>query len=75
MMPQIENRMANDFVWENLERRKLNGAGYLNPRTGVFVSEENALEYMVEILKNDPDKAEDMMEYFYRNWEKEEQKR
>lgn len=73
MMQQIENRMVNNSVWENLETsKKLNGAGYQNPRTGVFVPEEDALDYMIDILKSDSDRADDVMEYFYGDWDKEE---
>lgn len=74
-MPEmIENRMVVDRLWENIEkgvREKLDGPGYFNSRTDVFVPEDSALDYMIEILKGDPDRAEDVMEYFYRNWIKE----
>ena len=72
MVHPVENRMVNDSVWENLEKKKLYGPGYYNPRTGVFVSEEKALDYMIDILKSDPDRADDVMEYFYENWVKED---
>lgn len=70
-MNAIENRMANNSLWENVEK-KLNGAGYYNPRSCVFVSKEDAFEYMLEILKGDLNRAEDIMEYFYENWIKED---
>ena len=70
MIMTIENRMVNDSVWENLEK-KTYGPGYLNPRTGVFVLEEKALDYMIDILKSDPSRADDVMECFYENWIKE----
>lgn len=65
-MLQIENRMVNDSVWERLEK-KLSRPGYYNPCMDVFVAKEDALEYMIEILKADPDRADDVMEYFYAN--------
>lgn len=70
-MNQIENRMVNNSVWESTEK-KLHGAGYYNQRTDIFVSEEKALDYMIEVLKSDPDRADDVMEYFYGDWVKEE---
>lgn len=74
-MPEmIENRMVVDRLWENIEkgvRENLNGPGYSNPITGVFVPEDSVLDYMIEILKGDPDRADDVMEYFYQNWIKE----
>lgn len=70
-MQTVENRIANNSVWVNLEK-KLNGSGYYNPRTGVFVAEQDAFEYMIEIIRGDPDRADDVMEYFYQNWIKED---
>lgn len=70
-MERLENRMVIDSVWGNLEKKKSYGPGYYNPRTGVFVPEEKALDYMIDILKGDPDRADDVMEHFYENWIKE----
>ena len=71
-MPEIvENRMLVDSEYENIEK-KLNGAGYYNPRTGVFVPETDALNYMIEILRIDLDTADEIMEHFYKNWIKED---
>lgn len=72
-MQRIENRMVNDSVWERLESsEKLNGKGYYNPNTGIFVPEEDAFDYMIESLKEDLDKADSAMEHFYANWVKED---
>lgn len=71
MLNQIENRMVRDSVWESAEK-KLTGPGYFNQRTGVFIAEADAFEYMIEICAGDPDKADEVMECFYADWIKED---
>ena len=81
-MERIENRMARDSVWNNLEKpceatEKLNGAGYLEIGTGNFVPEEDAFDYALErcLHGTEEDKQEFkemLVEWFYSNWIKED---
>lgn len=81
-MERIDNRMARDSVWSNLEKscedtEKLNGPGYLEIGTGNFVPEEDAFDYALErcLHGTEEDKREFkemLMEWFYSNWIKED---
>ena len=79
-MPEIENRMVVDFEWKILEkknieeyREKLNGHGYEEMGTGIFVPEEDAYQYAMERIALDEDLQREFVEWFYSgNWIKED---
>ena len=78
MMEQIENRMVIDSLWVNLEKehevkKKLNGPGYEEIMTGIFVPEECVYEYALERISLDDDLKQKFVEWFYSgNWVKKE---
>lgn len=52
---------------------KLNGTGYEEIGTGVFVSDEDAFDYALERISQDDDLKQEFVEWFYSgNWIKEE---
>lgn len=64
-MQQIENRMVNDSVWENLEKeseKKLKGPGYEEIGTGIFVSDEDAYDYALERIFSDDELRQEFVE-------------
>lgn len=75
---RIENCMAIDPEWRDLNqavgtREKLNGSGYKELGTGVFVPEEDAFSYAMEKISQDEDLQKEykemMVEWFYSgNW-------
>lgn len=81
-MERIENRMAMNSVWGNLEKpyevtEKLNGPGYSEIGTGNFVPEENAFDYALERCLHGTEEdqrefSEMLVEWFYSNWIKED---
>lgn len=82
-MERIENRMVVDSVWAHLEKpykamEKFNEPGYLETKTGNFVSEEDAFDYALERCLNgtEEDKQEFkemLVEWYFSggNWKKE----
>ncbi len=82
MIKELENHMVMDSAWSFLEispevEEKLNGPGYEEIRTGVFVSEEDAYEYALERVSQDEDLKQEfremVVEWFYSvNWIKED---
>lgn len=67
-MKQIENRIVNDSVWENLEkesRERLKGPGYEEIGTGIFVPEERAYDYALERIASDDELKQEFLEWFY----------
>lgn len=72
----IENRMVVDSEWEwdrsaEIEE-KLDGTGYKEIGTGLFVPEEDAYEYALERVSLDEDLKQELVEWFYsENWIKE----
>lgn len=90
-MERIENSMVVDSFWKNQEdkedleiKRKLNGPGWTEFKTGIFVPEEDAFNYALERclevvpnfvhrMKWTPEFKEMLVEWFYSgNWVKEE---
>ena len=83
-MEQIENRMVVDSEWrafakELIEesKEKLNGPGWEEIGTGIFVSEEDAYDYAMERVSQDVDLQKEFKEtvvgWFYSgNWIKED---
>ncbi len=77
-MEQIENRMVIDSLWVNLEKQhevkeKLNGPGYEEVGTRIFVPEEDAYDYALERISQDEELKQEMVEWFYSgNWIREE---
>lgn len=52
---------------------KLNGPGYEEIGTGVFVSDEDAFDYALERISRDDDLKQEFVEWFYSgNWIEEE---
>lgn len=48
---------------------KLNGTGYEEIGTGIFVSEEDAYSYAMERISQDEDLKQEFVEWFYSgNW-------
>lgn len=51
-MEKIENRMVVDSEWENHYsenvKEKLDGSGYTEIGTGIFIAEEDAFNYAIE---------------------------
>ncbi len=74
-MKQIENRIVNDSVWENLEKEsmyRLKSPGYEEIGTGIFVPEESAYDYALERIASDDELKQEFVEWFYSgNWIKE----
>ncbi len=72
-MNQIENRMVNESVWNEPPevKEKLNGTGYKEIGTGLFVAEEDAYEYALERISQDEEEKKEFVEWFYSNWVKE----
>lgn len=64
-----------DYIETNFETaEKLNGTGYEEIGTGIFVSEEDALEYALERVRNgSEEEKQEFVEWFYSdNWIKED---
>lgn len=75
----VENRMVVDSEWEVLEttkdmENKLNGVGFREIRSGIFVPEENAYDYAIErIIHGSFEEKREFIEWFYSdNWVREE---
>ena len=80
----LENRMVIDSEWtrtdpvKNSESVKisesLNGPGYKETRTGIFVPEEDAYDYATERISQDEDLKQEFVEWFYSggSWIKED---
>ena len=77
-MERVENRMAMDSVWSNLEtpsefEKRLKGAGYSEIGTGNFVPEEDAFDYALErIAEGTEEEQHEFVEWFYSSWVKED---
>lgn len=76
---ETENPMVMDYLWEHMEKsccpveEKLQGAGYEEIGTGIFVQEEDAYEYALERISQDEDLQKEFVEWFYSgNWIKED---
>ena len=78
-MQELENRMVVDAEWRLLEShipdetmQKLNGAGYEEIGSGIFVPEKDAYAYAMERISLDKDLQKELVEWFYSgNWIKE----
>lgn len=69
-MNKMNSRM--DCEYGEIES-KLNGCGYEEVRTGIFVPEEKAYDYAMERVSLDEDLKQEFVEWFYSgNWVKEE---
>lgn len=76
-MPEmIENRMVVDWQWPEMlteVKKKINGAGYMEIGTGIFVPEEDVFAYALERISRDKDEKEKFLDWFYSgNWVKED---
>lgn len=77
-MEQIENRMVVNFLWSNLEKEyevkeELNGPGYEEIGTGIFIAEEDVYQYALKRLSQDEGLKQEFVEWFYSgNWVKKE---
>ena len=83
-MPEmVENRMVVDWQWPDVPeevKKKLNGTGWRQIETDVFVPDENAFDYAIERCSRipfavvgiewEPDFIEMVVEWFYSggNW-------
>lgn len=72
-MRDIENRMVVDSEWRRIgpaeEDEKLNGPGYEEIGTGIFVPEEDAYKYALERVSLDEELKQEFVEWFYSgNW-------
>lgn len=68
-----ENRMIIDSDWEWNEstaiKEKLNGAGYTEISSKIFVPEEDAYGYALERISQDEGLKQEFVEWFYSgNW-------
>lgn len=75
MVYNIENPMVigNEFNVPDEVKEKLNGPGYKEIGTGVFVPEEDAYRYAMERISQDENLKQEFVEWFYSgNWVKEE---
>lgn len=68
----LENRMVVDSEWFLLEKGssqlaevKLNGSGYEEIGTGIFVSEEDAYQYALERIEQSEELKKELVEWFY----------
>lgn len=53
--------------------QKLNGSGYSEIGTGIFVPDKDAYDYAMERIPQDEDLKQEFVEWFYSgNWVKEE---
>ncbi len=71
-MEMLENRMVVDSEWFLLEKGlsqpaevKLNGSGYEEIGTGIFVSEEDAYQYALERIGQSEELKKELVEWFY----------
>lgn len=76
-MRDIENRMVVDSEWRRIgpaeEDEKLNGPGYEEIGTGIFVPEEDTYKYALERVSLDEELKQEFVEWFYSgNWVKED---
>lgn len=54
-------------------KEKLNGAGYKEMGTGIFVAEEDAFDFAMDRLSWDADLQKEFVEWFYSgNWIRED---
>lgn len=73
-MEYIENRMVVDSEWPEHrdvleeEKEKLNGPGWEEVGTGIFVPEEDAFKYALERISQDEGEKKEFIEWFYSNW-------
>lgn len=78
-MERVENKMVLDSLWENIEKsvsetnEKLNGSGWEEKDTGIFVPEEDAFDYAMERISQDEDLKQELKEmvldwFFSSNW-------
>lgn len=78
-MERLENKMLLDSLWENIEKsvsetdEKLNGSGWEERKTGIFVPEEDAFDYAMERISQDEDLKQELKEmvldwFFSGNW-------
>lgn len=77
-MPEmLENRMVVDWQWPDAPaegKEKLNGAGYKEIGTEIFVPEEDAYDYALERISHGTDaEKREFVEWFYLgNWIRED---
>lgn len=76
-MKQIENRMViypdQEFDLPMDVKERLNGPGYQEIGSGVFVLEDDAYQYALERISSDEDLKWEFVEWFYSgNWVEEE---
>lgn len=77
---ELVGNVCIDCAKEQEERREklkiesdLNGAGYEEMGTGIFVPEEDAYQYAMERISSDEDLKREFVEWFYSgNWIKED---
>lgn len=78
MFEAVENPMVTDWWWRNLKpplevEEKLNGTGYEEIGTGIFVPEEDAYQYALERISQDEELKQEFVDWFYSgNWVKED---
>lgn len=74
----IENRMVVDSEWRQNEtmeetKEKINGPGWEENGSGIFVPEEDAYEYALERVSQDEHLKKEFVDWFYSgNWIKED---
>lgn len=69
-MNKLNSRISREYG--EIEE-KLNGSGYAEIGTGIFVSEEDAFDYAMERISSDEGLRKEFVEWFYSgNWIKEE---
>ncbi len=76
MFERIENPAVVDSLWKDREgyqdkaiEEKLNGPGWEDMDTGVFIPAEDGYKYALERISQDEDLKREFVEWFYSgNW-------
>ena len=76
-MEMIENRMLIDSEWITTDpieiREKLNGKGYREIGTDIFVPDGDAYKYALERIDQDEELQKELVYWFYfNNWVRED---
>lgn len=67
---KLNRRISHEYGYSE---KNLNGAGYTEIDSGIFVPEENAYKYALERISQDEDLKKEFVEWFYSdNWIKED---
>lgn len=80
ILTSIENRIVVDAEWAAMEKyiyneplEYLNGPGYTEADSGIFVPDADAYKYAMERISQDEELKQEFVEWFYSvDWVREE---